>query len=92
MILKVTISITNGKWFDDSCIHAGAVGIYEAAKRFDTEKGYTFLTYAVPWIRKYVMLEVCNDALPAGALFLAETSRSGCSGTSVIAWPVKQTR
>lgn len=68
MVLKITLSLTNGRWFDDSCIHAGAVGIYEAAKRFDVSKGYTFLTYAVPWIRKYVMQEVCNDVLPAGGI------------------------
>ena len=68
MILKVVIDVTNGRWYDDDCLNAGAVGLYEAAKRFDTTLGYTFLTYAVPWIRKYVHIEVCNDALPAGGI------------------------
>lgn len=68
MVLKIVLEITNGRWFDDDCFHAGAVGMYEAVKRFDTSLGYTFLTYAVPWIKKYVYLEACNAVLPAGGV------------------------
>lgn len=68
MILKVVLSITNGRWYDDDCLIAGTVGIYEAAKRFDPELGFAFLTYAVPWIKKYVYMEVCNAVLPAGGV------------------------
>lgn len=68
MILKVILSITNGRWYDDDCLIAGTVGVYEAAKRFDPELGFAFLTYAVPWIKKYVYMEVCNAVLPAGGI------------------------
>lgn len=68
MILKIIIDVTDGRWYDDDCLHAGAVGLYEAAARFDKSLGYTFLTYAVPWIRKFVLIEVQNDALPTGGI------------------------
>ena len=68
MVLKVVLDITKGRWFDDDCFNAGTVGLYEAAKRFDIDRGFTFLTYAVPWIRKYVYLEACNSVLPAGGI------------------------
>ena len=68
MILKVIIDLTDGRWYDDDCLHAGAVGLYEAALRFDKTLGYTFLTYAVHYIRKYVLLEVQNDALPTAGI------------------------
>lgn len=68
MILKVIFSITSGKWFDDDCFSAGAVGLFEAAKRFKPELGFKFLTYAVPWIRKYVYIEARNSLLPAAGV------------------------
>lgn len=68
MILKVILDITDGRWYDDDFLHAGAVGLYEAAVRFDKELGYTFLTYATHYIRKYVRIEVANDALPTGGI------------------------
>lgn len=68
MVLKIVLSITNGRWFDDDCFNAGAVGMFEAVKRYDTTLGYAFLTYAVPWIKKYVYLEACNAVLPAGGI------------------------
>jgi len=69
MILRVVLDITGGKWYDDDCMHAGCVGMYEAVRRFDPTLGFTFLTYAVPWIRKMVLIEVCNDAIPGGITF-----------------------
>lgn len=68
MILKVILDATKNRWYSDDCLQSGAVGLYEAAKRFDTEKGFTFLTYATHWIRKYVLKEVCNELLPAGGI------------------------
>ena len=68
MIVKIVLTATKGKWYDDDCLHAGCIGLYEAVKRYDATRGFTFLTYAVPWIRKYVILEVCADALPAGGI------------------------
>ena len=75
MIIKVILSITNGRWYDDDCLVAGTVGIYEAAKRFDPTLGFTFLTYAVPWIRKYVYIESCNAVLPAGGICFTRNFR-----------------
>ena len=48
MIIKVILDRTKGRWFNDEVIHAGAIGLYEAARRFDCTLGFTFLTYAVP--------------------------------------------
>lgn len=75
MVLKIVGDVTGGRWYDDDCMQAGAVGLYEAAKRFDKSLGYTFLTYAVPWIRKYVYIEVCNDALPSGGIYFSRDFR-----------------
>ena len=68
MIVKIVLDATKGKWYDDDCLHAGCIGMYEAIRRYDPTKGFTFLTYAVPWIRKYIILEVCSDTLPAGGV------------------------
>ena len=64
MIIKVVLDATKGRWFSDDCFQSGAIGLYEAAKRFDATMGNKFLTYAVPWIRKFVLLEVTNSVLP----------------------------
>ena len=68
MILKIIFEVTRGRWYDDGCLQVGGIGLYEAARRFDISRGYAFLTYAVPWIRKYVYIEACNDALPAAGV------------------------
>ena len=73
MVLKVILDKTKGKWFSDDVLHAGAIGLYEAARRFDLTLGYTFLTYAVHWINKYVLLEICHDALPAAGVMFGES-------------------
>jgi RNA polymerase primary sigma factor len=68
MIVKVILDTTGGRWYDDDCLQSGALGLYEAARRYDNTLGYKFLTYAVHWIRKYVILEVCADSLPMAGL------------------------
>ena len=75
MILKVVLSATKNRWFSDDCFQSGAIGLYEAAKRFDPNLGYTFLTYAVPWIRKYVLLEVTNSVIPARGIHFSANFR-----------------
>lgn len=39
----------------DSLVQDGMVGLGEACKRFDPSKGVKFITYAQPWIRKYIL-------------------------------------
>lgn len=68
LIVKIVLQSTNGRWYSDDCLQAGAVGLYDAAIRFDPSRGAKFTTYAYNWIRKWVLLEVCNDLLPAGGV------------------------
>lgn len=39
----------------DSLVQDGMIGLGEACKRFDIDKGVKFITYAMPWIRKYIL-------------------------------------
>lgn len=39
----------------DSLVQDGMIGLGEACKRFDINKGVKFITYALPWIRKYIL-------------------------------------
>lgn len=41
----------------DDLMQAGNVGLIEAARRFDQERGVKFTTYAYPWIKKYIIQE-----------------------------------
>lgn len=93
MVLKVVLDITGGRWYDDDHMHAGAVGMYEAAKRFDPTTGYTFLTYATHWIRKYILIEVCNDALPTAGISLGRDTRERLYrfiGLSMVGMPTEE--
>lgn len=68
LILKIIFDVTKGHYYDDDCLQAGAVGLCTACRRFKPEVGVAFTTYAYYWIRKYVIMEVCNDILPAGGI------------------------
>ena len=46
--------------FED-LVQAGNVGLLEAHKRFDEDRGVSFITYACPWIKKYV-IECTNNS------------------------------
>lgn len=39
----------------DSLVQDGMIGLGEACRRFDIDKGVKFITYAMPWIRKYIL-------------------------------------
>ena len=39
----------------DGMLQDGFVGLGEAAKRFDIDKGIKFITYAHIWVRKYIL-------------------------------------
>ena len=67
-IVAKIIEITNGHWYSDDILQAGALGLYEAAIRFDLDRKHTFLTYAHYWILKYLYIAIRDDLLPLGGL------------------------
>jgi len=44
----------------EDLINEGNIGLINAAERFDPEKGYHFISYAVWWIRQAVMSALCE--------------------------------
>jgi len=46
----------------DDLISEGNIGLINAADRFDPEKGYHFISYAVWWIRQAIMSALCEKA------------------------------
>ena len=68
LVLKIIFDVTRGRFFSDDALQAGAVGLCIACRRFDQSKGVAFTTYAYYYIRKYVLMEVCNEILPAGGI------------------------
>lgn len=67
-ILRKIMEITQGRWYSDDVLQAGALGLYEAAHRFDPERDNKFLTYAHYWILKYLYIEIRNELLPMGGI------------------------
>ena len=74
-ILAKIIQITKGRWYSDDLLQAGAVGIYEAAKRWDEKKNIKFLTYAHYYILKCLYLEARNEMLPLGGLGIGRDAK-----------------
>lgn len=68
LILKIVLDVTKGRFYSDDALQAGAVGLCIACQRYDKDIGVAFTTYAYYWIRKYVIMEVSNDILPAGGI------------------------
>ena len=46
----------------DDLISEGNIGLINAADRFDSKKGYHFISYAVWWIRQAIMSALCEKA------------------------------
>ena len=44
-------------------ISAGNIGLMEAARRFDETRGFKFITYAVMWIRQYILHEIKDQSV-----------------------------
>lgn len=53
---------TSSMDFDDM-YQLGYIGMLEALKRFDLDKGYEFSTYAVYWIRQVIIRGINDDSL-----------------------------
>ena len=43
-------------------INEGTIGLIEAAKRFDPDRGVKFITYAVWWIRQAILYAIANKS------------------------------
>lgn len=56
LLFVVTIAQRYGNSMVSMCdlIQEGNMGMMEAAKRFDPKFGVKFITYATPWIKKYI--------------------------------------
>jgi len=76
MVLKLVYTISGKTLVSDDFIQAGAVGIYEAAKRYDASRGIQFSTYAYYWIMKYVYMELRNEILPLHGIYVPETQKT----------------
>ncbi len=64
--LKYVVSVANryrgcGLSLED-LINEGNIGLIQAAKRFDPEKGVKFITYGVWWIRQAIMHALADQA------------------------------
>lgn len=67
-----------GVEFDD-LLQAGFLGLQESFARFDQKKGYRFSTYAVFWIRRFILLELDGQRpirLPKSAGEIARKTRA----------------
>lgn len=74
-IIAKAMQIASGRHFSDDILQAGAVGLYEAANRYDATKRVKFLTYAHYWILKFLYIEVRNELLPLGGLYVARDNK-----------------
>jgi len=43
-------------------INEGNIGLLNAIERFDVEKGYHFISYAVWWIRQAILKSICEKS------------------------------
>lgn len=50
----------------EQLIEEGNKGLEAAAKRYDANKGYAFMSYAVWWIRQSILQALSKDSRPNG--------------------------
>jgi RNA polymerase primary sigma factor len=61
-IVKVAMEYCQTGMSMEDLVNEGKLGLIEAARRYDPEKGNRFITYAIWWIRKTIISEVCNSS------------------------------
>lgn len=54
-VISVAKQYTNNKVSLEDLVNEGNLGLIEASKRFDPTTGFKFISYAVHWIRRYIM-------------------------------------
>ncbi|MBO5888035.1 MAG: hypothetical protein J6Q60_08495 [Bacteroidaceae bacterium] len=59
----------------EQLIEAGNRGLAEAAKRFDSSKGHSFMSYAVWWVRQGILQALANHS-SGKSIPLSERERS----------------
>lgn len=59
----------------EQLIEAGNRGLAEAAKRFDSSEGHSFMSYAVWWVRQSILQALANHSSGKQSL-LSERERS----------------
>jgi RNA polymerase sigma factor (sigma-70 family) len=47
----------------EDLIQAGSIGLWKAAEKFDSSRGLEFSTYAAPYIRGYILIELDRKSL-----------------------------
>lgn len=54
-VISVAKQYTNNSVSLEDLVNEGNLGLIEASKRFDPTTGFKFISYAVHWIRRYIM-------------------------------------
>lgn len=62
LVINVAKSYRNRSVPLEDLIQEGAIGLMQAAERFDPEKGYRFSTYATHWIRQAIGRAIDNKS------------------------------
>lgn len=61
-VITVAYKFKNSGLPMSDIINQGNLGLLEAAKRYDSEKGVKFISYAVWWIRQYIVQGIAEQA------------------------------
>lgn len=61
-VVKVALEYRNAGLPLEDLFAEGSVGLIEAVKHFDPDKGNRFITYAVWWIRKSILMALSNSS------------------------------
>lgn len=61
LVYSIALSYQKPGILLDDLVQEGYIGLMEAQKHFDTTKQVQFSTYAVFWIKKYILLALQNE-------------------------------
>jgi RNA polymerase primary sigma factor len=62
----------------DDLVQAGALGLMRALRTYDAERGVTMATYAVPWIRRFIVRTIANQRRTVRVPVHEQTRRWRC--------------